>query len=186
MYNEYNKIFWGIFIATFNIKLGSVKILPAFIGYIIILSGISSLYKITHIESFNKSKTFAIIISIITILGEFIEFLSIKSNNLFLFNEICIVFSSVMELLMFYNLFNASIEYFNNNNQWDLAYETIKKLKFYIIVSVLNIIFLNFTLVFYITFLNIIVPITLIILRIYIMKLIYRFKNMFVKELQTK
>ncbi|MCG4579221.1 hypothetical protein [Clostridium cochlearium] len=186
MYNEYNKIFWGIFIATFNIKLGSVKILPSFIGCIIILSGISSLYKITHIESFYKSKTFAIIISIITILGEFIEFLSIKSNNLFLFNEICIVFSSVMELLMFYSFLDASIEYFNNNNQWNLAYETIKKLKFYIIISIINIIFLNFTLVFYITFLNIIVPITLIILRIYLMRLIYRFKNMFAEELETK
>lgn len=185
MYNEYNKIFWGIFICSFNIKLGPVKILPAFIGYIIILSGISSLYKITHIKSFNKSKTFAIIIIIITSLGEFMGFSSIESNNLFLFNEIFIVFSSVMELLMFYNLFNASIEYFNNNH-YNLASETIKKLRFYIIVSVINIIFLNFTLVFDIRFLNIIVPITLIILRIYLMKLIYRFKNMFVKELQTK
>lgn len=86
-----------------------------------------------------------------------------------------------MELLIFYNLFNASIEYFNNNNHYNLASETIKKLRFYIIVSVINIISLNFTLVFDITFFNIIVPIILIILRIYLMKLIYRFKNIFIR-----
>ncbi|CDI48197.1 hypothetical protein [Clostridium tetani] len=185
MYNEYNKIFWGIFIATFNIKLGPIKIVPAFIGYIIILSGLSSLYKITHIKSFNKAQVFAVIISIITALGEFMEFSSIESINLFLFNEICIVFYSVMELLMFYNFFDASIEYLNNNNHCNLACETIKKLRFYIIVSAINIIFLNFTLIFNITFLNIIIPIILIILRIYLMMLIYRFKNIFVEEFKT-
>ncbi|AAO34808.1 hypothetical protein DP149_00405 [Clostridium tetani] len=186
MYNEYNKIFWGIFIATFNIKLGAIKILPTFIGYIIILNGLSSLYKKTHIEPFNKSKTFAIIIIIITALSEFMEFSSIESNNLFLFNEIWIVFSSVIELLIFYNFFDGSIEYFNNNNICDLACETIKKLRFYIIVSVINIIFLNFALIFNITFLNIIIPIILIILRIYLIMLIYRFKNTSVEEIETK
>ncbi|MBO0566575.1 hypothetical protein EXQ36_19290 [Clostridium botulinum] len=83
MENGYKKIFWGIFIIIFNVDLGIIKILPPFIGFIIILSGISSLYKESQIESFNKAKIFAIIISIIAIIGEIMRFFSIELSSFF-------------------------------------------------------------------------------------------------------
>ncbi|APF27522.1 putative membrane protein [Clostridium sporogenes] len=180
MGNGYKKILLGIFIATFNINLGLIKILPPFIGFIIILSGISSLYKQTQIESFNKAKTFAIIISVISTIGEFTGIFSIELTNSFIFNEVYIVFSKIIELIMFYKLFNGSIEYLNDNNQCNLACENIKKLKFYIIASVINIIFLNLTLISNIKILNIIVLVMLIILRTYLMMSICRLKNVVV------
>ncbi|MBO0528464.1 hypothetical protein EXQ30_14185 [Clostridium botulinum] len=180
MENGYKKIFWGIFIIIFNVDLGIIKILPPFIGFIIILSGISSLYKESQIESFNKAKIFAIIISIIAIIGEIMRFFSIELSSFFIFNGVCIVFSKIIELLMFYKLFDSSIEYLNDNNQCDLACENIKKLRFYIIASVINIIFLNLTLISNIKILNIIVLVMLIILRTYLMVLISSFKNVVV------
>ncbi|EPY2274977.1 hypothetical protein ACXAUS_003898 [Clostridium sporogenes] len=180
MGNGYKKILWGIFIATFNINLGIIKILPPFIGFIIILSGISFLYEETQIESFNKAKTFGIIISVVTSIGELMRFFSIELSNFFIFNEVGIVFSNIIELLMFYKLFDGSIEYLNHNNQCDLACENIKKLRFYIIASVINIIFLNLTLISNIKTLNIIVLVMLIILRTYLMMSICRLKNVVV------
>lgn len=177
MYDGYNKIFWGIFVATFNIKLGIVKILPAFIGFMIILSGINSLYEKTHIESFSKAKKFAVITIITTAIGEFMGFLPIESMNFLMFNGIWIVFYTVMEVLMFYKFFEGSIEYFNSKNYEDLVEENIKKVRFYIIASVINIIFLNFAIVFNIISLNTVVAIVVIILRIYLINLTYGFEN---------
>ncbi|EKO1912249.1 hypothetical protein PZQ55_001290 [Clostridium botulinum] len=177
MGNGYKKILWGIFIATFNINLGIIKILPPFIGFIIILSGISSLYKETQIDSFNKAKIFAIIMNVIATIGEFTRFFSIELTNSFVFNGVYIVFSNTIELLMFYKLFDGSIEYLNDNNKSELACESIKKLRFYIITSVINIILLNFTLISNIKILNIIVLVMLIILRTYLMMSISSLKN---------
>jgi len=181
MYKGYTKIFWGILIATFNIKLGMIKILPAFIGFMIISSGISSLYSNTHIESFKKAKMFSNIIVVVTIIGEFIGLLSNEEMNLFIFNGVWIVFYSVMEILMFFKLFEGSIEYFNINNHGNLAQKNTKTMRSYIIISVINVIFLNFALIFNITSLNIIVALVLIIVRIYLMALTRGFKNIFVE-----
>lgn len=179
MYNGYNKIFWGIIIATFNIKLGVIKILPSSIGFMVILSGISSLYRNTNIEAFKKARSFAIITIILTVIGEFREFLLIESMDFFVLNEFMIVFNVIMEMLMFYKCIEGSIGYLNVNNHVDLAEININKLRFYIIVSIINTIFLNFALVFNITFLSFITGIVLIILRIYLMVLIRGVRNIF-------
>jgi len=181
MYKGYNKIFWGIFIATFNMKFGMIKILPAFIGLMIISSGISSLYRNTHIESFNKAKIFSIIIVVVTVIGEFIGLLSSEAMNLSIFNGVWIGIYSVMEILMFFKFFEGSIEYFNINNHGNLAQESTKTMRSYIIISVINVVFLNFALIFNITSLNIIVALVLIILRIYLMALTRGFRNIFVE-----
>lgn len=179
MYNGYNKIFWGIIIATFNIKLGMIKILPQFIGFIVISSGISFLHRKTNIELFNKANIFAIITIIAVFILELAEFLSIESMNFFVFSEVWTVFYAVMEMIMFYKCFEGSIEYFNANNYLDLAKKSIKNIRFYIVASIISIILLNIALVFNITFLYIIVAIVFVVLRIYLMVIIYGFRNIF-------
>ena len=54
MYEGLSKILWGIFIATFNINLGPIKILPAFVGFMVIASGINTIYNEHHIDEFKK------------------------------------------------------------------------------------------------------------------------------------
>jgi len=182
MYNGYNKVFWGIVIVTFHINLGMVKIVPPFIGFAIILSGVSLLYKETNIESFERAKMFTIIKITISIIGEVMEALSIELTNFFMLNEVWMVFHSVIELLIFYKLFEAAIEHFNNTNSFDLAEETIRKLKSYIIVSVIGIIFLNFSYTFNIAYLKAIVGIAFLILRIYLMTIVNGFKKHYISE----
>lgn len=45
MEQGYEKIFWGFLIAIFDINLGSVNILPDFIGYFILGSGVYKVYE---------------------------------------------------------------------------------------------------------------------------------------------
>ncbi len=46
MNKELNKIFWGLVIISLDFNLRFVNILPDFLGYIIIYSGLSNSYKI--------------------------------------------------------------------------------------------------------------------------------------------
>ncbi|MPN19638.1 hypothetical protein SDC9_167010 [bioreactor metagenome] len=103
--------------------------------------------------------------------------LSIELTNFFMLNEVWMVFHSVIELLIFYKLFDAAIEHFNNTDSFDLAEETIKKLKTYIIVTVIGTIFLNFSYAFTIAYLNAIVGIAFLILHIYLMTTVNGFKK---------
>jgi len=171
MHSAYKKIYWGIFIITFNINLGMIKILPAFIGFIIISSGINSLYRETNIESFNNAKIFANIIVIITLIGQFIELSSINLMGSLIFSGVWMPLYFVIEIIMFYKYFDGVIEYFHINNLKDLADKNIKSVRFYIIVSIINVILLNFALMFNITSLQFILAIVLIILHIYLMVL---------------
>lgn len=182
MNNAYNKIFWGIFIATFNINIGGIKILPSFIGFLIVLSGLDSLYKDTHIEAFNKAKNFAIITVVISIVGGITNILSIELINYFIFGEILTIINFVMEILLFYKYFEGSIEYFNSNDYTDIAGENTRKLRFYIIVSLISTIVMVFALIFNITYLTIIIGIVFIILRIYLMVSTHYFKQSFTEE----
>jgi len=77
----------------------------------------------------------------------------------------------VIEIIMFYKYFDGVIEYFHINNLKDLADKNIKSVRFYIIVSIINVILLNFALMFNITSLQFILAIVLIILHIYLMVL---------------
>lgn len=63
--SDYNKLFWGMIFIIFNINLGSVNILPDFVGYILIYIGLSSLSSQHPI--YNKGKLPSIILAVLTI-----------------------------------------------------------------------------------------------------------------------
>jgi len=96
----------------------------------------------------------------------------------FILNGIWIVLYTAIEIVMFYKYFEGVIEYFNINNNQDLAHKNIKSTRFFIIASIINLILINFALIFNITWLQLIVAIVMIILRIYLMVLTNNFKKM--------
>ena len=56
MASGYRKIFWGFFIATFHLNLGSLMIFPPFIGYVMIMIGISMLHQKYDANEFQYAK----------------------------------------------------------------------------------------------------------------------------------
>lgn len=182
MYKGYNKVFWGIFFLTFHINLGPIRILPTFVAYLIVLSGIKILYQETQIDSFRKAEILAIILAIRSIIFGIVELISIDIGKFFIFNILIIIVFNTIEMIMFYKLMEGSIEYFNSANLEEVTRRNIGAVRFYIAVSTISIISINFVLVFNIELLGSLVAFLLIILRIYLMISVGRNRSIFAEK----
>lgn len=181
MSEGYRKIFWGIFIATFNIKLGIVKILPAFVGFIIISSGINILIEETKLESFKKGKLYSNILAFVLFFGGLPALLGANLESNIFYQLIPVVYLT-LELLLFYKVFEGSIEkLYIENPEFAKDYES--KLNFYIIASIINNVLLCIVLVF--NFENILTAFTgivVLVLRIFLMTSMSRLKKLFLND----
>lgn len=61
----YNRLFWGMLFIIFDINIGAINILPNFIGYLFILSGLSIL--ISQHKNFEKGKVPGILLTLLTL-----------------------------------------------------------------------------------------------------------------------
>ena len=102
MYQGYNRVFWGILFITFHINLGPIRILPAFVGYLFISSGINILYENTKIAQFKNSQILAVVLAIKSIIFGIIELVSVDITNYLIINTLNIIAFSTIEMIMFY------------------------------------------------------------------------------------
>ncbi|MCR3956861.1 MAG: hypothetical protein NUK57_11245 [Gudongella sp.] len=140
MIDGYRKIFWGVFITTFSINLGVVKILPAFIGWMVVASGISMLEDRSESVDYQSTKTISHILVAITFVGGLLNFLgilSLSSHVMLLFYPLVIM---VVELTLLHRILQGSIihlELMENKAARDLY---IGKDRTYIILSGISIV----------------------------------------------
>ncbi|MGF7057949.1 hypothetical protein [Brassicibacter mesophilus] len=177
MHKGYQKIFWGIFLATFNIKLGSIKILPSFIAFIIVSSGISYLLKDYPSKTLEKAQTFARLLIALSFIGESASFIIGYREANFILIQIWPVIFSIFELLMVYKILEGSVEYLSAYLYMDIAEEYTKKIRVYIILFIVMEIYLCFVLTFNAGYLIIFGAIAAIILRIWFMIMINHLKK---------
>jgi len=178
MREGYNKIFWGIFIATFNITLGAIKILPAFVGWMIVLGGINILNQECNLEPFKSGAKYSIYLITLSLIGGAISIFGgtiIDDSLLFLYYPILIV---TIELLMTYKILEGSIAYLRQNNLDKVALEYEVNLRTYTIFYIIATIVFATAITFNIEYLLIILAISIIILRISLMMMVSRLKKM--------
>lgn len=183
MSEGYRKIFWGIFIATFNINIGIVKILPAFVGFIVISSGINNILQEANYDSFKKAKRYSDYTGLILFLGGILSLSGVNlESNIFI--QLLPIAYLTLELLLFYKVFEGSIEKLSHDDESTLAmlvYEFENKQRFYIISSII----INLFLMFSITFnweSQTFAAILLIILRIFLMTSMSRLKKLYLED----
>ncbi|TCU70665.1 hypothetical protein EV204_10793 [Tissierella praeacuta] len=181
MFEGYSQIFWGIFITTFNIKFGTVKILLVFVGLLLVSNGLRKLYEETKIESFHKAQKIGLLATAMSFIAGILDYFYNGLINHSIFMLIWMVLYQLLELILFFKTLESSIEYLAYNNYPDAANENTQKLKSYTIISIINIVLLNFTFLFNINVLMFFVPIIGIILKIFMMVLIHRLKKIFMK-----
>ncbi|OZV12693.1 hypothetical protein CIW83_07280 [Tissierella sp. P1] len=181
MYEGYNKIFWGIFIATFNIKFGTMKIFPAFVGLLVISRGLGILYEETKLKLFHKVHNMGILATSISFIGGVIDYFSNGSLNSSIAMSIWAIMYNVIELILFFKTLESSIEYLDTNDYSEVANENIGKLRTYTICSIINISLMSFALLFNFRILMSVVAFIAIILRIFMMVLIGRLKKLFIE-----
>lgn len=159
MYGGYNKVFQGMFITSFNISLGPINLLPNFVGFLLISGGLNSLYKESSLDIFHNRKTMGTILTLMSFMG------------------------GVIELLFNFKIVKGSIEYLKLSNYYNDQEIYINKLRNYTIASLLSILCLGISLILNLEPYSTRLIIVLIILKIYLITIIYGLRNIF-RELE--
>ncbi|MCZ0703059.1 hypothetical protein J2T56_001373 [Natronobacillus azotifigens] len=145
MRGGYKKIFWGILIATFSINLGFVTILPTFIGWTIVATGISILDKYAQKGDFSKAYSLATILVVLHFIGGFISLLGeVQIGNAvpFIFYPLI---SMMIELLLIHSLLKATVDHFDVMGRKRVSEKYIAKDRAYIILMGITMILYTLT-----------------------------------------
>lgn len=182
MYDGYSRIFWGIFITTFHINLGPIKILPGFVGFLIIASGLEDLYGESKLESFKRVKSFAQITASLSLIGGVYYFFTQDNIEFFFINTIWTIVFALIQFTLYFKIIETSIEYFDIEEYKELKTLYTLKLRKYTVFMILNIIFISFSMIFNLEGYFATGAIIAVILNIYIMTMVYGMRDSFNEE----
>lgn len=177
MYEGLTKIFWGIFFATFNLNLGPVKILPAFVGFMLISSGLNTIYLEHKDEEWKKALELSRVAVAVSLLGWVIDFFIFGTYTSFIIILLLPILLMVVELLMFYNFFRGLVKYFHSIGNIEVSESLIGSSRLYLIIFIINTAILSFTQLFNWEGINTLLAIIFIILRISVMVIISGLKK---------
>lgn len=145
MEKGYKKMFWGFLITIFDINLGHINILPDFIGYYIMGSGIYILYSEFKNDNFKRANTLANVLmsySLIMGVAEYAISANIIGSGLYehpaytIVNFILSIVISSAILIMTFNIISGIIDLYLHREMEDEAIILINKQKNYTILTV--------------------------------------------------
>lgn len=177
MYEGLTNVFWGIFIDTFSIKLGPIMILPTFVGFMIISSGINTIYNEHKTDEFKKALDFSRIVTVMALVGWVIGFFTGGNYQYFILLQIWPIIVMTVELIMFYYLFLGIIKHFDSIGNLEVSERLIGSSRLYMIIFIITLSVLSFVILFNLGGLNALLAIVLLILRISIMLMISGIKK---------
>ncbi len=143
----YNKIFWGLFITTFKLTIGMLTILPAFIGWILILSGISELKEESFSGDLSKPRIIALILIFTSLLGGLLPFVGGVYLDRVLNFTFYPLITLVLEFVLFQLILEESVENFRSLQREDSVDFYIKKDRTYILLMGIAMVLLTISLI---------------------------------------
>lgn len=177
MFDGFRLIFLGLFFATFHINIGTLQILPAFVGWIIVFNGIRKIRAEFEHKAFHKASLYASGLIIHSIISFAIGFIYGKSLD----NSIPIIMWNVifglLELLLDFKILEGAITFFKSTARFELAEEFIHHLKIYICIFITNTIMIGVGATLYNNLLIGISVFLALILRIVFMVMVNRLKK---------
>lgn len=178
MSSGYNKIFWGFIFLIFHINLGSIKLLPDFISYMVIYFGIKELLDEYKLESLKQSANCASILIFMAFIRLVINF-SIGSemiNNIY-FNIIWMNVFNIVEIIMIYKLLVSNNEILKIKN--DNLYENYNnKISMYIIIASIITVVNTINMIFYSEVIGGCIVVLALALRLLIIILVRKMHNL--------
>lgn len=138
MEHSFKKIFWGFLITIFNINIGPINLLPDFLGYLIISSGLKELSSVAGSKNYikaSKAANFLVFYSIVS----YIAFNMVNydySYNMILENGVTVLGGSIKLFMCFYIL-SGAIEYFLSVNKENLAEKTSSSQKKFTLLQII-------------------------------------------------
>jgi hypothetical protein len=184
MFKGLNKIFWGFVLITFHINLGMFQMLPNFMGWGFIASGIYCLYHTYENEKFMISGRLAVVTAILS--GVSLLF-TLPNNGSDIVSPLLIAFTvlfSILELFVIFFLFDGYIDYLSAENNLELVSYFTSQLRYYIILLIIDIILECLVLTFQYNVLSIYVLGLAFILRLWLFILISHLKKLHQDEVE--
>ena len=147
----YKRLFWGMVFISFNINIGFINILPGFIGYISIYSGLcilSSQYKL-----YEKGKIPAVILTLLTLKGIWHDpnsnILTGEIYNVGLLTLIIACVVIIIKIYLIYIICMGIYELCRERGLNNLMGSTISSMKFYLIISLIYLAYVPFSINLY-------------------------------------
>ena len=131
----YNTVFWGLFFSMFHINLGRLEVLPSFVGFLMVASGLKDIMSVGNNKYFKESLKYAYILSGILVVAFILPFLGktgISENSIL--NIIWINGTIILEILFTVNLIEGSIELLKERNSEDEALRYKNKIRNFILI----------------------------------------------------
>lgn len=157
----------GIILATFHINIGTLPILPSFVGWILVTMGVNSIAKVKGQVLFNKAKILSEVLTILTL----IDLIKTNLNSTLGSPYLLATLISLIELFLIYYFFSGITEVFKAKGKIKHACENERILSRYSVLHVIGILVLCICWLNYSSPAGSLMAIYMIALRIYV---IYR------------
>lgn len=132
----FNKFFWGFFFMLVSFKVQGFDIFPDIVGYIMFAIGFNALS--VHSDRFEKAKPFNYIMIFLSVFSIYERPAQAGLMQTSLSNWLVIligVISTIINLIIVYNLFAGIIEMAKKQRKPDIADEADKKWTQYVIIQ---------------------------------------------------
>ncbi len=130
----YKIIFWGLFFCTFHINLGPLPILPPFLGWIIIASGVDILYHDKVDLNIKKASYFAYANAGLTFLSFMMDFTGFNHDLLMYY----VIVVELIKFMFVYYLLVGSITYLRDINRMEEVSRYSQILSSFMVIFILN------------------------------------------------
>lgn len=127
----YNKMFWAMIFIIFNFNLGTINLLPDFIGYLLIYFALKEL--IPQYELYEKGRVPAIVLTLLTI-TDIVNF-NYNNNSIFLSMRSSIIIA--LNLYLIYIICKSIESLAEERRLEELKAKVEKRWKVYLITSII-------------------------------------------------
>ncbi|SEN49876.1 hypothetical protein SAMN04488134_101225 [Amphibacillus marinus] len=139
---SYRRIFWSFIFATFNLHIGALTIIPPFIGWIVVYSGLLTLGIKAREQALARQRITCVCLIVLSALNGFLMLINASG----LFRMLLPILVMVGELVFFHFLFSAIVEHFKTIEYFELATIYAKKDRTYLVLKGLATLFMTVSL----------------------------------------
>lgn len=149
MYSEgYNKLFWGMILIVFNFNLGPIDILPNFVGYMLIYSGLNQLS--SQLDFYKKGMPASLVLTAVSLFELFRPSGTVNQGNSSVDVNIWLTpltsITSLINLYLFYVVCKGIYLLSEQRGLQDLKENARVRYKVYFIVTAVFLVYSPFSL----------------------------------------
>ncbi len=148
MAEGYRRIFWGILVATFNISVGPLRILPAFVGWLMVMSGLSRFEESLEEQEYAVIRKKSLVLVLLSLGGAILSLAGygeLGHQPILLFLPLIVM---IAELVVFHGILDLSVEVLKRDQYLEQAEVLIVKDRTYLVLIGLSLVFLVISLTF--------------------------------------